>query len=77
MLAERHFYFHSVVASRLQDHPAAWPQLRKESESAAQEGQGRSGVCVCVKGGSGVCVCVWGGDIVFNMDSIRCEYRTH
>ena len=33
-------------------------------------------VCVCVKGGSGVCVC-GGGGIVFDMDSIRCEPRTH
>ena len=38
--------------------------------------RGGSGVCVCVKGGSGVCVCV-GGGIVFDLDSIRCEPRTH
>ena len=64
MLAEWHFHFHSVVAGRLQDHPVAWPQLWKESESAAQDGQGRVWwVCVCVKGGSGVCVCGGGYSI--------------
>ena len=60
IMHERHFHFYSVVAGRLQDHPAAWPQLQKESESAAQDGQGRVW-CVCVKGGYGVCVCGGGG----------------
>ena len=32
----RHFHFHSVLTGRLQDHPAACPQVRKESESAAR-----------------------------------------
>ena len=35
IMPERHFHFHSVVAARLQDHPVACLQLRKESESAA------------------------------------------
>ena len=33
---ERHFHFHSIVADTLQDHPAACPQLQKESESVAR-----------------------------------------
>ena len=33
-MPERHFHFLSVVAARLQDGPAACPQLRNESESA-------------------------------------------
>ena len=36
IMHERHFHFHSVVAGRLQDHPAACLQLWKESESAAR-----------------------------------------
>ena len=36
IMPERHFHFLSVVADRLQDGPSAWPQLRNESESAAQ-----------------------------------------
>ena len=32
IMPERHFHFLSVVADRLQDGPAAWPQLRNESE---------------------------------------------
>ena len=35
-MREQHFHFHSVVAGRLQDHPAADPQLWNESESAAR-----------------------------------------
>ena len=36
MMHERHFHFLSVVVDRLQDGPAAYPQLRNESESAAR-----------------------------------------
>ena len=36
IMPERHFHFLSVVADRLQDGPAAWPQLRNESESAVR-----------------------------------------
>ena len=36
IMPEWHFHFLSVVAARLQDHPVACPQLRKESESAAR-----------------------------------------
>ena len=36
IMPERNFPFHSVVATRLQDHPVACPQLQKESESAAR-----------------------------------------
>ena len=33
-MLERHFHFHSVVMGRLHAHPAAFPQLQKESECA-------------------------------------------
>ena len=36
IMPKRRFHFHSVVAARLQDHPVACPQLRKESESDAR-----------------------------------------
>ena len=36
IMPERHFLFLSVVADRLQDGPAAWPQLLNESVSAAR-----------------------------------------
>ena len=36
IMHERYFHFLSVVADRLQDGPAARPQLRNESESAAR-----------------------------------------
>ena len=35
IMHERHFHFLSVVADRLQDSPAACPQLRNKSESAS------------------------------------------
>ena len=35
-MPEWHFHFLSVVVVRLQDGPAACPQLRSESESAAR-----------------------------------------
>ena len=36
IMPERHFHFLSVVADRLEDGPAAWLQLRNQSESAAR-----------------------------------------
>ena len=35
IMHEQHFHFYSLVVGRRQDHPAACPQLWKESESAA------------------------------------------
>ena len=36
IMPERHLHFHSEVAARLQDHPVACTQLRKESEIVAR-----------------------------------------
>ena len=71
VLAEQHFHFHSVVAGRLQDPPAGSNYGEKVKVPLRRVW----GVCVCE--GRVWCVCVKGGGIVFDLDSVRCEPRTH